>query len=89
MFDQDFSDMFAHVWFDSRDVSHASEEGIGDYDEGENLMHSNDSLIAVRKYDSALKGTHYAAKRNRLIAQRNAIVTAFGPEMVERVGFFS
>ncbi len=87
MFEQDFDNMFADVWFDERDCAYAYEEGIGEFDAGANTMHSNDAVIAVRKYDRALRGTHYAGKRNRLRAQRNSLVTAFGPEMVERVGY--
>lgn len=79
--------MFADVWFDSRDCDYASEEGIGEFQNGANTMHSSDAVIAVRKYDRALRGDHYAAKRNRLRAQRNSLVTAFGPEMAERVGY--
>lgn len=87
MFEQEFENMFADVWFDDRDRAYASEEGVGDFQSGANTMHTNDALIAVRKYDHALRGKHYATKRNRLRAQRNAIVTAFGPEMAERVGY--
>jgi len=72
MFEQEFNDMFANVWFDDRDLAYASEEGIGEFQAGANLMHSNDALVAVRKYDRALRGDHYAAKRNRLRAQRNS-----------------
>lgn len=87
MFEQEFENMCANIWFDDRDRAHASEEGVGDFQAGYNTMHTNDALVAVRKYDRALRGEHYATKRNRLRAQRNAIVTAFGPEMAERVGY--
>ena len=86
MFDTNFEDMFADIWFDDRDARIASSEGIGDFQHGNNCLHSLDAMTAVRKYDWALKQSHYAAKRNRLRAQRNAIVTAFGPDMIERVG---
>ena len=87
MFNNDFDNMFADIWFDARDVSIADQEGIGFFQLGDNTMHSLDALIIIRKYDNALKGKHYATKRNRLLAQRNSIATAFGPEMVERTGF--
>lgn len=87
MFEQEFDNMFADVWFDDRDCGHASEEGIGDFEPGTNTLHSIDAVIVVRKYDHALRGTHYAGKRNRMRAQRNALVTAFGPEMADRVGY--
>lgn len=87
MFEQHFDNMFADVWFDDRDRAHASEEGVGDFTTGTNTLHSLDALIIIRKYDRALRGNHYAAKRNRLHAQRNALVTAFGPEMADRVGY--
>ena len=87
MFDQEFESMFADVWFDERDRAYADEEGIGFFDAGVNTLHSLDAIIAVRKYDRALRGDHYATKRNRLRAQRNSLVTAFGPEMAERVGY--
>lgn len=86
---KEFEDMFAEVWFDDRDSRYASEEGIGEFPLGHNCLHFLDALIIVRKYDWALRGDYYKAKRNRLVAQRNSIVTAFGPEMVDRVGFAS
>lgn len=87
MFEQEFDNMFADVWFDDRDRALASQEGIGEFDTGANTLHSLDAVIVVRKYDRALRGDHYAAKRGRLRAQRNSVVTAFGPEMAERVGY--
>lgn len=87
MFEQEFDQMFADVWFDERDRAYASEEGVGDFEAGDNTLHSIDALVVIHKYDCALRGQHYATKRNRLRAQRNAIVTAFGPEMVERAGY--
>lgn len=87
MFEIEFEEMFADVWFDDRDRAYADEEGIGKFENGDNLFHSLDALTTVAAYDRALLGKHYKAKRNRLLAQRNAIVTAFGTEMVERVGF--
>ena len=87
MFEQEFDNMFADVWFDERDRAYASEEGIGDFNAGANTFHSLDAVIAIRKYDRSLLSRHYATKKNRLRAQRNSIVSAFGPEMVSRVGF--
>lgn len=87
MFEIEFEEMFADVWFDDRDRAYAYEEGCGDFVHGNNTMHSLDAIITIRRYDSALLGKHYAGKRNRLRAQRNAIVTAFGPEMADRVGY--
>ena len=87
MFEQDFGDMFADVWFDERDRAYAYEEGIGEFVAGYNTFHSSDALIAIRKYDRSLLSKHYASKRNRLRAQRNSLVTAFGPGMVARVGY--
>lgn len=87
MFEQEFDNMFADVWFDDRDRAHADEEGIGYFTAGTNTLHSMDAVIIIRKYDRALRGTHYASKRNRMRAQRNAMVTAFGPEMADRVGY--
>jgi hypothetical protein len=89
MFEQEFENMFADIWFDDRDARIASEEGIGDFDSGDNTFHSLDALIIIRKYDNALKGKHYKSKRNRIIAQRNSIASAFGPEMIDRVGLAS
>ena len=87
MFEQEFDNMFADVWFDERDRAYASEEGIGDFNAGPNTFHSLDAVVAIRKYDRSLLSRHYATKKNRLRAQRNSIVSAFGPEMVSRVGF--
>ena len=87
MFEQDFNNMFADIWFDDRDRAIADMEGIGKFSEGSNTFHSLDALIVIRKYDKALNGKHHYAKLNRLRAQRNSIVTAFGPEMVDRVGY--
>lgn len=87
MFKQEFDNMFADVWFDERDSGFADSEGIGEFVPGVNTMHSLDAIIVIRKYDRALRGKHYSSKIKRLRAQRNSIVTAFGPEMVERVGY--
>lgn len=87
MFDQEFDEMIADVWFDSRDAALANEHGIGELEEGWNTFHSNDALVAVRKYDLALKGNHYVRTARRLRAQRNSIVDSFGPDMAERVGY--
>jgi hypothetical protein len=89
MFEQEFENMFADVWFDERDRAYASEEGIGNFEAGVNTFHSLDAVVAIRKYDRSLRSKHYAAKKNRLRAQRNSLVSAFGPEMAERVGFAS
>lgn len=86
MFEQGFDNMFADVWFDDRDKSEADEEGIGKYCSGFNTFHTMDALTAIASYDRALRGNHYKAKRNRLLAQRNCIAMAFGPEMIDRVG---
>lgn len=86
MFEQDLNNMFADVWFDDRDRAIADQEGIAILQSGCNTLHSNDALVLIAKYDKALRGNHYAAKRNRLRAQRNSLATAFGPEMVELVG---
>ena len=87
MFEQEFENMFSSVWFDARDCAYASEEGIGEFENGFNLMHTNDALVAIRKYDRALRGDHYSTKRKRLIMQRNSIVQAFGSEMADRVDY--
>lgn len=87
MFEQEFENMFADVWFDERDRAYADEEGIGSFEAGFNTLHSLDAIIAIRKYDRALRGGHYKTKKNRLRAQRNSLVNAFGPEMADRVGF--
>lgn len=87
MFDVDFDDMFADVWFDDRDRAIADQEGIGKFENGVNVFHSIDALIIIRKYDRVLKKDHYSSKLNRIRAQRNAIVNAFGPDMVDKVGF--
>ena len=84
-FEQSFEDMFADVWFDERDRALASEEGIGDFEAGDNTLHSLDALILIRKYDRVLRQDHYRAKRNRLAAQRGSIINAFGPEMLARL----
>jgi len=87
MFEQKLNEMYADVWFDDRDRAYAYEEGIGDFVSGYNTMSSFDAVIIIGKYDRALSGSHYATKRNRLRSQRNSIVTAFGPEMTDLVGF--
>jgi len=87
MFEQEFQEITAHIWFDDRDRAYADEEGIGRFENGWNLFCAFDALTTVAAYDRALLGKHYKAKYNRLLAQRNAIVSAFGPEMAERVGF--
>ena len=87
MFEQEFDNMFADIWFDDRDARLADEEGIDFFESGNNTLHSIDALIIIRKYDNSLKSDHYKSKRNRLIAQRNSIVTAFGPEMADLVGY--
>ena len=87
MFEQEFDNMFAEIWFDDAAKSDASQEGIGEFDKGWNTLHSLDALIAVRQYDVSLGGTFPACKRKRLLAQRNSLVSAFGPEMEQRVGF--
>ena len=87
MFEQEFDNMFADVWFDDRDRAHADEEGIGVFSTGVNTLHAIDALVIIRKYDNALRANHYASKRNRMRAQRNSLVTAFGPEMADRVGY--
>lgn len=87
MLEQEFENMFADVWFDERDRAYAAEEGIGFFEAGTNTLHSLDAIIAIRKYDRALRDDHYKTKKNRLRAQRNSLVNAFGPEMADRVGF--
>lgn len=87
MLEQEFENMFADVWFDSKDVSYASEEGIGEFSSGLNTFHTNDALVTISKYDRSLMQNHYSSKRNRLRAQRNSIVSAFGIDMVNRVGY--
>lgn len=89
MFEQDFENLFRNVFFGVKDVAEADEEGIGKFTLGDNIFHTLDAIITVRKYDKALLNKHYAPKRNRMCAQRNCIVTAFGPEMAEKLGFAS
>lgn len=86
MFEQDLDEMFCDIWFDDRCCSDAYQEGVGEFDQGYNVIHSLDAIIIVRKYDAALRQNHYAAKGARLRAMRNTFVTAFGPEMVDRLG---
>jgi len=87
MFEQKLEDMTVHVWFDIKGCEDADQEGIGIFSNGFNLFSTIDALTAIAAYDSAIMRKHFRAKRNRLIAQRNAIVTAFGPEMADIVGF--
>lgn len=89
MFEVDFCDMVATIWFDASAVADADMEGIGLFENGGNLFYSIDALTTISLYDKALLRKFYKSKRNRMIAQRNSIVTAFGPAMVERVGFMS
>ena len=86
MFEQELYQMTAGVWFGEKDVSYADQEGLGHFHAGFNKLDSETALNVVRLYDKAMINKHYATKRNRLRAQRNAIVTAFGQDMVELVG---
>ena len=79
--------MSATIWFDDRARADAYEEGIGEFENGWNIFHAADALKTIDCYDRALKGEHYRAKRRRLVSQRNMIVSAFGLEMVDLVGF--
>ena len=82
-----FEDMSVTIWFDDRARADAYEEGIGTFKNGWNIFHTADALKTIDCYDRALKGKHYyKSKRRRLVSQRNMIVTAFGPEMVDIVG---
>ena len=75
------------IWFDNRDRAIADHEGIGKFENGYNTFSTLDALTTIAAYDRALLGNHNETKRNRLRAQRNSIVNAFGPEMVLQVGF--
>ena len=81
--------MIAIVWFDKRDADIADEEGIGKFPAGGNEISDSQAREIIKKYDRALRHKNYRAKRNRLLAQRNSIATAFGPEFIESIGGFA
>lgn len=92
MFEQEFHEMTASIFVEAglAEILSASNVGLGSLGmcAGFNHISSARGLEIINKIDSMRKWfPKHLVKRIR--AFRNSVVTNFGPEMVEKVGFWS